>query len=382
MLLIKNWYIKTMAGQDIEKGCILVNDQGKIEKIAKTIKAEEGTEVIDAKGRLVTPGCVEGHCHIGLWNEINPQNDDHNESINPIAPHMRGIDAINPIDEAFEFALMRGVTTACTGPGSVNVVGGSFAVIKLYGNNVDRMAIKPTAAIKAALGENPKRNYGELKKQTPVTRMAIAALLRELLIKSKKYAEEDEAGIGHGFDIKLEAMLPVMRKEIPLKVHAHQADDILTAIRIAKEFDINITLDHCTDGVLLTEELKEAGYPIMIGPMISGSHKVECKNRSYDNPAKLHASGLPFCIITDSPVVPLEYLPTCAGIAVRDGLDKDAAWEAITINPARFLGVDDRVGSLEKGKDADIVIWNEDPLEAIGAKSYRTIVDGKVVYSM
>lgn len=382
MLLIKNGYIKTMAGKDIEKGCILVNDQGKIEKVAKTIKAEEGVEVIDAKGRLVTPGCVEGHCHIGLWNEINPQNDDHNESINPITPHMRGIDAINPIDEAFEDALKRGVTTACTGPGSVNVVGGSFAVIKLYGNNVDKMAIKPTAAIKAAFGENPKRNYGELKKQTPVTRMAIAALLRELLIKSKKYAEEDEAGIGHGFDIKLEAMIPVIRKEIPLKVHVHQADDILTAIRIAKEFDINITLDHCTDGILLTEELKEAGYPIMVGPMISGAHKVECKNRSYSNPAKLHAAGLSFCIITDSPVVPLEYLPTCAGLAVRDGLDKNVAWEAITINPARFLGVDDRVGSLEKGKDADIVIWNEDPLEAIGAKSYRTIVDGKVVYSM
>ena len=217
---------------------------------------------------------------------------------------------------------------------------------------------------------------------SPVTRMGIAALMRETLMKAKKYAEEDEKGISHTFDLKLEAMIPVMRGEIPLKAHAHQADDILTALRIGKEFGVKMTIDHCTDGFLITEELREAGYPVMLGPLVSGAHKVEVKNRSYENPAKIHAAGIPFCIITDSPVIPLEYLPLCAGLCVRDGLDYEEAWRAITINPANIVGIADRVGSLEKGKDADIVIWTDDPLTVVSAKSYKTIVDGKVVYSL
>ena len=381
MLLIKNGYIKTMAEEDLQNGCILIDDNGKIAEVGEEIIAPDGAEVIDAEGRLVTPGIIDGHCHIGLWNEIYPQNDDHNETINPISPQMRAIDAINPIDEAFDSAIKHGVTTACTGPGSTNVVSGTFAAIKLHGKCIDKMVIKHPIAVKCALGENPKKNYSE-KKMSPSTRMAIAALLRELLIKSKKYAEEAEKGIPHTLDMKLEAMIPVIRKEIPLKIHCHQSDDILTAIRIAKEFDVKVTLDHCTDGFLLIDELKEAGFPVMLGPLVTGSHKVECKNKSLETPRKLHEAGIPLCIITDSPVVPLEYLGLCAGLAVRDGLDYDAAWRAITINPSKFAGISDRVGSLEKGKDADIVIWNSDPLRKVGAESYKTIVDGKVVYSM
>ena len=381
MLLIKNGYIKTMAGKDIKNGCILADDNGKIAKVGKRIDAPEGCEIIDADGRLVTPGCVEGHCHIGLWNEIyGAANDDHNEKTTPVTPQMRGIDGLNPVDEAFELALRGGVTTACTGPGSTNVVGGTFVALKLYGKNVDKMVLKDPVAMKCAFGENPKRVYGE-KKVSPITRMGIAALLRELLQKAKKYSDDDAAGKEHTFDLKLESMIPVMRKEIPLKAHVHQSDDILTAIRIAKEFDVDMTLDHCTDGALITEEIIESGFPAMIGPLVSGSHKVECQNRSFENPRKMYEAGIPFCIITDSPVVPIEYLPLCAGLAVRDGLDYDEAWRAVTINPARIIGVADRVGSLEKGKDADIVIWNADPLMTVGAKSYKTLVDGKVVYS-
>ena len=381
MIFIKNGYVKTMAGADLENGCILIDEEGKIAEVGREISAPDNCEIIDAEGRLVTPGLVDGHCHVGLTNEIYIQNDDRNEPINPVSPQLRAVDAINPIDEALADAIKCGVTTACTGPGSTNVVGGSFVAIKLHGKCVDSMVVKDPIAMKCAFGETPKKIYSD-KKMSPVTRMGISALLRELLIKSKKYAEEDEKGTPHAFDMKLEAMIPVMRKEIPLKAHCHQADDILTAIRIAKEFDVNMTLDHCTDGFLLTEELLDAGYPVMLGPLVNGSHKVELKNKSLETPAKLYNAGIPFCIVTDSPTVPLEYLALTAGMAVGAGLDYDAAWRAITINPATFAGISDRVGSLEMGKDADIVIWDKDPIRKVGAKSYKTIVDGKVVYSM
>ncbi len=382
MLLIKNGYIKTMAGKDIKNGCVLVNDDGKIEKVAKSIEVPENAEIIDAESRLVTPGCIDGHCHIGLKNEtLLPANNDQNENVTPITPQLRAVDGLNPIDEAFGMALRRGVTTACTGPGSTNVIGGTFVAVKLFGNNVDKMIIKDPVAMKCAFGENPKKVYGD-KKTSPVTRMAIAGLLREMLMKAKKYADEDEKGVKHTFDIKLEAMIPVMRKEIPLKAHAHQADDILTAIRIAKEFGVKLTIDHCTDGFMLTDEILESGYPVMLGPLINGSHKVELKNQSTETPAKIAKAGIPFCIVTDAPTVPVEFLPLSAGLAVRDGLDYDEAWRAITVNPAKIIGIDDRVGSLEKGKDADIVIWNADPIKTVGATSYKTIVDGKVVFSL
>ncbi len=381
MLLIKNGYIKPMVGQDIENGCVLINDKGKIEAIGKDIVAPKDAKIVDAEGRLVTPGCVEAHCHIGLDNEgIGWEGQDYNEIVDPLTPEMRAIDSIYPMDEAFGLALQGGVTTACTGPGSANVVGGTFAAIKLVGKRVDKMIVKSPLAMKCAFGENPKRCYGKNSNKSPMTRMGVAALLRELLFKSRRYLEDKEAGKNPAFDMKLEAMIPVMKKEIPLKVHAHRCDDILTAIRIAKEFDLNMTLDHCTDGICIADELAEEGICAFVGPTLGGKPKVELQNKCFETPAVLHDAGVPISIITDAPVIPLQYLPMCAGLAANAGLDMEEAWHAITINPAVQTGIANRVGSLEPGKDGDVVIWNANPLTTIGADAYMTIVEGNIVY--
>jgi len=381
MLLIKHGYIKTMACGDIENGCVLIDDHGKIVAVGKELEVPEGCAVIDAQGRLVTPGCIDAHCHIGLDNEgMGWEGHDYNEIVDPLTPQMRAIDSINPQDEAFALALRGGVTSACTGPGSANVVGGTFAAIKLAGKRVDNMVIKHPLAMKCAFGENPKRCYGQGLKKSPTTRMATAALLRELLFKARNYMLDKDAGKNPTFDMKLEAMLPVMRGEIPLKAHAHRADDILTSIRIAKEFGVKLTLDHCTDGAIIADELAKEGYSAFVGPTLGGKSKIELRNKSFTTPAVLHEAGVPISIITDAPVIPLQYLPMCAGLAVEAGLDEETAWHAITINPAVQTGIGDRVGSLETGKDADVVIWTANPLTTVGAEAYITIVDGKIVY--
>jgi len=381
MLLIKNGYIKPMVGEDIPCGCVLVGDDGKIVAVGEQITAPEGCTVIDAQGRLVTPGCVDAHCHIGLDNEgMGWEGRDYNEIIDPLTPHMRAIDSINPQDEAFHNAIEYGVTTACTGPGSANVVGGTFVAIKLVGKRVDDMIVKNPLAMKCAFGENPKRCYGQGLKKSPTTRMATAALLREILFKTQRYMQDKEEGKNPGFDMKLEAMIPVLKKEIPLKAHAHRADDIFTAIRIAREFDLDITLDHCTDGALIADELAKEGLPAFVGPTLGGKSKIELRNKSFTTPAALHAAGVPISIITDAPVIPLQNLPMCAGLAANAGLPMEEAWKAITINPARQTGIGDRVGSLEPGKDGDVVIWEADPLTTVGAGAWMTVVDGKVVH--
>ena len=380
MLLIKNGYVKTMAGADIPNGCVLIDDCGKIAAVGTDICAE-GASVIDAGGRLVTPGCVEAHCHIGVDNsKMRWEGMDYNEMSDPVTPHMRAIDGINPIDETFPLAISHGVTTACTGPGSANVVGGTFAAIKLVGNRVDDMIVKSPLAMKVAFGENPKGCYGQRGGKTPITRMATAALLRELLFKARNYVQAKENGKEPTFDMKLEAMIPVIKKEIPLKAHAHRADDIFTAIRIAKEFDVDLTLDHCTDGELIADKLASEGYPAFVGPTFGGKTKIELSNKSFTTPAALYHAGVPISIITDAPVIPLEYLPMCAGFAVDAGLDYEEGWRAITVNPANQTGIGDRVGSLEVGKDGDVVIWQDDPLKVVGAKAYLTAVNGKIVY--
>ncbi|MBR4289503.1 MAG: amidohydrolase [Oscillospiraceae bacterium] len=381
MILIKNGYIKPMVGADIENGCILIGDDGKIVAVAQELDAPAGCTVIDAEGKLVTPGCVDAHCHIGLDNEgMGWEGRDYNEIVDPLTPQMRAIDSINPQDEAFGLALQGGVTSACTGPGSANVVGGTFVAIKLSGKRVDNMIIKNPLAMKCAFGENPKRCYGQGLKKSPTTRMATAALLRELLFKARNYQQEKDAGNNPAFDMKLEAMLPVMRGEIPLKAHAHRADDILTSIRIAKEFGVKLTLDHCTDGSLIADELAKEGYSAFVGPSLGNKSKIELQNKSFTTPAVLHEAGVPISIITDAPVIPLQYLPMCAGLAVNAGLDEETAWRAITINPAVQTGIGDRVGSLEAGKDGDVVIWTANPLTTIGGEAYTTIVDGQIVY--
>ena len=382
MLLIKNGHIMTMAGREFTNGSVLIGDDGKITAVGEALEAPEGAPVIDAQGRLVTPGCVDAHCHIGLDNEaVGWEGRDYNEIVDPITPQMRAIDSIYPQDEAFPNAIRGGVTTACTGPGSANVIGGTFTVIKLVGNRVDNMIVKDPIAMKCAFGENPKRCYGQGSKKSPMTRMAVAALLRETLFKTRRYMEDKAAGKNPPFDMKLEAMEPVLRGEIPLKCHAHRADDILTAIRVAKEFGVKMTMDHCTDGEVIADELAKEGFPAFVGPSLGGKSKIELQNKSFTTPGVLSKAGVKVSIITDAPVIPLQNLPMCAGLAANAGLPMEEAWKAITINPAESLGIADRVGSLEPGKDGDVVIWTADPLTTIGGEAYITVVDGKVVYS-
>ena len=276
-------------------------------------------------------------------------------------------------------AVKGGVTTAVTGPGSANVIGGTFAAIKLYGNRIDDMILKHPVAMKVAFGENPKRCYSNMKK-SPSTRMATAALLREMLFKTKRYMEDKEAGKNPAFDMKLEAMIPVLKKEMPIKAHAHRADDIFTSIRIAREFDIDITLDHCTDGALIADQLAKEGLPAFVGPTMGKKSKIELRNKSFETPGILNEAGVNISIITDSPVIPLQNLPMCAGMAVNAGLDIEEAWKAITINPANATGIGDRVGSLEVGKDADVVIHSGNPLTEISSQVVVAIIDGKIIY--
>ena len=387
MILIKNGLVKTMAGEDIENGQVLL-DGDKIAAVGKEVNAPADAQVIDAAGCIVAPGFVEGHCHIGLDEEaIGFEGDDYNEMTDPVTPQMRGIDGLNPMDEAFFDAYSHGVTTAVTGPGSANVVGGTFLAVKLCGKRVDNMVVKNPVAMKIAFGENPKRCYGGAQKKMPLTRMGTAALLRELLVKAQNYREEMDAYEADPqnnkkptYDCKLHAMLPVMRKEIPLKSHAHRADDIFTSLRIAKEFDLDITLDHCTEGHLIADELEKEGKGCLVGPTFGAKSKFELKNKCWDTPKTMVEHGLKTAIITDAPVIPLKYLPLCAGLAINAGLDEQEAWKAVTINPAVITGIADRVGSLEVGKDADVVIYKGNPLTDLQYTTKYTLINGQIVY--
>ena len=303
MIFIQNGYIKTMAGADIENGCILLGDDGKIAAIGAGLTAPAGAEIIDAEGRLVTPGCVEAHCHIGCAEEIiGDKGSDHNESSDPVTPQLRAIDAIRPEDGRLADARRGGVTTLCTGPGSANVVCGTFAAIKPAGNCVDDMVVKFPVGMKCAFGENPKTIHGGRKK-APITRMATAALLRELLFKAREYMEAKDAGKEPKFDMKLEAMLPVMRGEIPLKAHAHRTDDILTAIRIAQEFGVKLTMDHCTEGHMIAEKLATYDYPALVGPSFGSKSKPELSNKTFETP--------PSCIRQACPSASSPMLMSC-----------------------------------------------------------------------
>ncbi|KPU46303.1 imidazolonepropionase [Oxobacter pfennigii] len=383
MILIKNGIINTMSGKKYEKGCVLIEGT-KIVEVGENISAPKGAKVIDAKGMFVMPGIIDAHCHIGLWEDaMGFEGADGNEMTNPITPHMRAIDGINPMDRCFQEAYEAGVTAAMTGPGSANVIGGQFAVVKTYGKRVDDMVIKAPAAMKIAFGENPKRVYHS-KNQMPETRMGTAALLRETLLKAVEYKTKKENAKGDAekmpaVDIKLEALLPVLNREIPLKAHAHRADDMFTALRIAKEFNLKITLDHVTEGHLIVDELKNENVSLIVGPSFGERSKIELKELSFKTPGVLSNAGMKIAIMTDHPVIPLKHLPMCAAYAVKDGMKEEEALKAITINAAQILGVDDRIGSLEKGKDADIAIFDGNPLE-IKTKACYVLINGNIVY--
>ncbi|MBC6004433.1 MAG: amidohydrolase [Paeniclostridium sordellii] len=384
MLFIKNGVINTVTNGIIH-GDILI-ENGKIIEIGTNISHPQDAQVIDANGNQVYPGFIDAHTHLGLWEDgMGFEGADGNEETDPITPHLNPIDGINPMERSFEEARNGGITSVCTTPGSANVMGGQCIAIKTVGRRIDKMVIKNPVASKIAFGENPKSCYGQDDK-TPQTRMAIAAMLRETLKEAEQYLdailmhEEDDENEKPDYDIKMESLLPVLRREIPFKVHAHRADDMFTAIRIAKEFNLKLTLDHCTEGHLIVEDLLEEGYPVVVGPSLSERSKIELRNLTFDTAGILSNAGMNVSLTTDHPVVPLHYLPICAGIAVKHGMMYEKAIEAITINAAKLLGIEDRVGSLEIGKDADIVIWDNDPLE-IQSNVLYTIIDGKVVYS-
>lgn len=383
MIFIKNGSINTITNGVIE-GDILIKN-GKIAEIGKDIVAPLDAKIIDAKGKYIFPGFIDAHTHLGLWEDgMGFEGADGNEETDPITPQLNPIDGINPMDRTFKEAYEGGITSVCTTPGSANVMGGQCIAIKTFGRRIDNMIIKNPVASKIAFGENPKSCYGQDEKM-PQTRMAIAALLRENLKKAEEYLEDLEIYEEHEdqdkpeYDMKMESLIPVLKGEIPFKVHAHRADDIFTAIRIAKEFNVKLTLDHCTEGHLIAEELAEENYPVVVGPSLSERSKIELRNLTFETAGILSNSGLDVSLMTDHPVIPVQYLPVCAGIAVKHGMKEEEALKSITINPAKTLGIDDRVGSIEVGKDADLVIWDNLPLR-IESNVLYTIIDGKVVY--
>lgn len=378
MLLIRNGLIFDAVHREPYTADILVKD-GKIEEIGAGLTADCPT--FDAAGLHIYPGFVEAHCHIGLdGSGIGFEGDDCNEMTDILTPQLRAIDGIYPQDPTFREALEAGVTTVCTGPGSANVLGGQFAVIKTAGHRVDDMIVRPFAAMKCAFGENPKRCY---KDKNNYSRMSTAAKLREALMKAQEYdakkqAAGDDPEKRPPLDVKLEALLPVLHGEVPLKAHAHRADDIFTAIRIAKEFGVRLTLEHVTEGHLIAEDLAKEDYPMAVGPSLTHASKFELRNKTFTTPGILAKAGCRVSIITDSPVIPQSYLPLCAALAVRAGMDPFDALCAITIRPAEHIGAADRVGSIERGKDADFVVM-DGPWNAVSSGVKAVFVNGEKV---
>ena len=371
-MLFKNATIYTME-EDPFIGDFRV-DKGVFTEIGKDLQPNEDDFVQDLSGLYVFPGLIDAHSHLGMvCSSIGFEGEDGNEVTDPITPNIRGIDGCNPMDETIKEALKSGVTTVAAGPGSANVIGGTFFAYKTVGNCIDEMSIQNPLAMKAAFGENPKRCYQGKKIDT---RMQISALLRETLAKTKEYMEKKEAGKDVAYDQKLEAMIPVVKREIPLKCHCHRADDILTAIRIAKEENIKITLDHVTDARCIIPQIKESGFPCICGPALTHKSKFELANMSFETPNELYKAGILFSIITDSPVVPQQYLSLSAALAAKAGLPEYEAIKAITINPAKILGLDNRLGSIKEGKDADFVICTKNILDTTN-EIKAVYVDGK-----
>ena len=373
-MLIKNGLIHTAVQKDAFIGDILINN-GKIAAVGQDLDAC-GEEIFDAQGLNVYPGFVEAHCHIGLDGYgIGYEGADYNEYGDSVTPHLRAIDGIEPADPTLLQAAQAGVTTVCTGPGSANVLGGTFVAIKTVGRRVDDMIVRDNVAMKCAFGENPKRCYRD---KGISTRMSTAAKLREALLKAQQYKQKKDADKDPAFDFKCEALLPVLEGKMPLKAHAHQANDLFTAIRIAKEFGVKLTLEHCTEGHKIADDLAEEGYPVAVGPSLTHASKFELRDKTFETPGILAKAGCHVSIITDSSVIPQQYLPLCAGLAVKSGMDKYDALRAITINAAEHIGVADRVGSIEVGKDADIVVCKGDVMDVSG-EVVLVLIDGRKV---
>lgn len=378
MLLIKNGTLNTMLKDEPVKADLLA-ENGKIVQLAKHINESPDMQIIDAKGMQVYPGFIDAHSHIGISEEKSGrQGDDCNESTNPVTACMRAIDAINPMDSAFHNALAVGITGAMVGPGSSNAIGGQFAFIKTDGRRVDDMIVLAPAAIKIAFGENPKVCYGT-NGNMPITRMGIASLIREELFIARQYFDDEKNGNAGPAEFETECYRELFEGKIPLKAHVHRTDDIFTAIRIAEEFGLGLTLDHCTEGHLIPDQIADAGFPAIVGPSLASRSKNEVCHSDFKTAGILHRAGVLVAITTDHPVSRIQYLPLCAALAAKEGLGKYEALKAITINAARICRVDHRLGTLEVGKDADIAIYDGSPLE-IDSCAVATIINGCVVW--
>jgi imidazolonepropionase-like amidohydrolase len=408
MILIFNARVMTMEnrqeypdgfvlmGSEAAHGRILAVGDGDGRGALEAACAQDGVDpsdcrIVDARGGYVLPGLIDPHCHIGLWQDgQREETGDGNEMTDPCTPHLRAIDAINPFDPCFREAYEAGVTSVMTGPGSANVIAGQFAFIKTYGTSIDQMIVDPCPAMKAALGENPKGVYGP-RNALPGSRMGNAAVFREALLKARKYLEArekhhaDPTATEPEYNIKHEALIPVLEGKVPLKIHGHRSDDLLTAVRICREFNLRYTLDHCTEGYRIVDHLVEEWkggrlQGVLTGPLLSDRSKPELAHSTIRNPGILSGRGIPTAILTDHPVIPIQYLAITAAVAAREGMDEYAALEAITITAAMVCNVADRVGSLAVGKDGDVVIFSGHPFD-FRTTVHQTIISGKTVHT-
>jgi imidazolonepropionase-like amidohydrolase len=374
-----------VEGEPVEGGTVLLRD-GKIAAVeGPGFTAPSGTEIVDATGKWVLPGFIDAHAHAGVAEEAEGwAGQDTNERTDPNAAHVRALDAINPADQGFRDAIMGGVLAVNVNPGSANPIGGQTVAIKCWGRTVDEMVLREPAGLKSALGENPKRVYGE-RNETPSTRLGTAAVIRGAFVAAQNYqaklaaSEDSPERTVVDRDLKLEALSRVLRREIPWRQHCHRADDIATAMRMAREFGYELVIDHGTEAYLLADQIAAAQIPVIIGPLFTSRSKVELRNRSLANPGRLAAAGVTIAITTDHPVVPIHFLIHQATLAVKEGLDPVTALRAVTINPARIIGCADRIGSLEAGKDADLVIWSGDPLDVM-SRAERAFLNGREIY--
>ena len=380
MLLIKNAKVITMAGEYLPQGDVLI-DGARIAAVGNDLSAPDA-RIIDAAGLYALPGLVDSHCHIGMWDDsMGFEGSDGNEITNPVTPQMRALDSLYPRDRCFSEALAGGVTTVATGPGSANPIGGQFVAMKTAGCYLEDMIIREPLALKIAFGENPKRCYGEGGK-LPMTRMGTAAVIREAFVKAQNYMRKMDAADPDkrpDRDLGLEVLVKALRREIKVKAHAHRSDDILTAIRIGREFNLDLTLEHCTEGYIILDRLAREQLPVTLGPLLSDRSKIELGRMTFEAPAMFERAGVNFALMTDSPVIPEQYLAVEAAICVRNGLSEEGALKAITINAAEAIGLADRVGSLEVGKDADVCLYDAHPLDA-RAHVTHSIVNGEVAF--
>lgn len=371
MILIKGATVYPVTSEKIENGDVLIKE-GKIAAIGTDIEQTSQMTVINGKGLHLLPGFIDAHTHLGLYDEgTGWAGNDANETIEATTPHIRAIDGVYPLDIGFKDAVKYGVTTVHVMPGSANVIGGTTSVIKTHGKSIKKMMIKDIAGLKIALGENPKRIHSRSTNNDSITRMGIMGMLREAFIHATNSDDPE--------NLRVAPLVAALKRDIPVRIHAHRADDILSAVRFAEEFNLDLRIEHCTEGHLIAEELSGRNLHVTVGPTLTRRSKIELKNKTWDTYRVLTDYGINVSITTDHPYTPIQYLNICASLAVREGLDEKKALEGITINPAQNLGIEHKVGSLEVGKDADIILWNEQPFHYL-ATPIMTMINGEIIY--